>query len=174
MCHCHVRTCREVKHPDCTAWALPLSFARRTVIIRGVFHVPIFRLAAAALFVVSLQASAAAGVCGSQADVPAEKRVVNNVHWTTASEEENFGYDVFRSSTGEKGPFAKLTKQPILGNGTTDETHEYKYADDAIDPCRDYWYYVESINTNGSRERFTPVFRAPAKRHPLDPKPEAH
>jgi hypothetical protein len=138
------------------------------------FSVLILRFAAAALLVVSAQAFAAPGVCGSQVDAPAEKRVVNNVHWTTASEEENFGYDVFRSSVGEKGPFDKLTKQPILGNGTTDETHEYKYGDDAIDPCKDYWYYVESINTDGSREKFTSVFRAPAKRHPLDPKSEAH
>ena len=57
---------------------------------------------------------------------------------------------MFRSSVGEKGPFEKLTKQPILGNGTTDETHEYRYADDAIDPCKDYWYYVESIGTTAN------------------------
>ena len=135
---------------------------------------PFIRFAAVSLLMFSLQALAAPGVCGIQHDVPADKRVFNNVHWTTASEEENFGYDVFRSGVGEKGPFDKLTKQPMLGNGTTDETHEYKYSDDAIDPCKDYWYYVESINTDGSRQKFTPVFRAPAKRHPLDPKTEAH
>lgn len=127
------------------------------------------RFLTAALVALSQTALAAPDGCGSQAKVPAEQRVVNNVHWTTASEEENFGYDVFRSSVGEKGPFDKLTKQPMLGNGTTDETHEYKYADDAIDPCKDYWYYVESIGTNGEREKFTPVFRAPAKRHPGAP-----
>jgi len=124
------------------------------------------RIAVAVLIAVSQTALAAADGCGSQAKVPADQRVVNSAHWTTASEEENFGYDVFRSSTGEKGPFEKLTKQPILGNGTTDETHEYRYADDAIDPCKDYWYYVESIRSNGEREKFTPIFRAPAKRHP--------
>ena len=124
------------------------------------------RFAAAALIAVSPIALAAADGCGSQAKVPADLRVFNTAHWTTASEQENFGYDVFRSTVGEKGPFEKLTRQPILGNGTTDETHEYRFADDAIDPCKDYWYYVESIGTNGEREKFTPVFRAPAKRHP--------
>ena len=113
------------------------------------------------------QAHAAAG-CGSQAGVPADKRLSNTAHWTTASEEENFGYDVFRGES-EKGPFVKLTKEPMLGNGTTDETHKYKYVDDTIDPCKDYWYYVESIASNGAREKFTPVFRAPAKRHPGEP-----
>ena len=107
----------------------------------------------------------AVGACGSQAKVPAEQRVGNTVHWSTASEEENFGYDVYRA-TAEKGPFVKLTKQPLLGNGTTAETHQYKYVDDSIDPCRDYWYYVESIASDGTREKFTPVFHAPAKRHP--------
>ena len=134
----------------------------------------LIRLAVVALFFFSMQVSAAPDGCGSQAGVPAEKRVNNNVHWTTASEEENFGYDVFRSSVGENGPFDKLTKQPMLGNGTTNETHEYKYSDDAIDPCRDYWYYVESITTSGTREKFTPIIHAPAKRHPSDPKTSAH
>lgn len=105
-----------------------------------------------------------AGGCGPQDKVPAAQRVKNTAHWTTASEEENFGYDVYRGNA-EKGPFVKLTKQPILGHGTTDETHSYDFADDAIDPCKDYWYYVESIASNGTREKFTPVFHAPAKRH---------
>lgn len=109
-------------------------------------------------------AAPAAGGCGTQAKVPAAQRVTNTAHWTTASEEENFGYDVYRGSS-EKGPFAKLTRQPILGHGTTDETHNYSFIDDAIDPCKDYWYYVESIGTDGTREKFTPIFHAPAKRH---------
>jgi len=120
-----------------------------------------------------------AGACGSQTKVAPEKRLGNTAHWSTASEEENFGYDVYRGDA-EKGPFVKLTKQPILGNGTTNETHQYKYVDDSIDPCRDYWYYVESISSDGAREKFTPVFHAPAKRHAADKpaaaptKPTAH
>jgi len=105
-----------------------------------------------------------AGKCGDQSKVPAAERVKNTARWTTASEEENFGYDVYRGDN-EKGPFVKLTKQPILGNGTTPETHKYEFADDTIDACKDYWYYVESIATNGTREKFTPVFHVPAKRH---------
>jgi hypothetical protein len=121
----------------------------------------------------------AIGACGDQSKVPAEQRVSNTAHWATASEAENFGYDVYRGNA-EKGPFVRLTKQPILGNGTTDESHDYKYVDDAIDPCKDYWYYVESISTLGTRDKFTPVFHAPAKRHPADKpapaqaKPAAH
>jgi hypothetical protein len=102
------------------------------------------------------------GDCGDQSALPADQRVANTARWTTASEQNNFGFDVFRGDA-EKGPFAKLTKEPILGAGTSDETHKYEYRDDTVDPCKDYWYYVEGISTSGSHEKFTPTFRAPAK-----------
>ena len=100
--------------------------------------------------------------CGDQGKVAAAQRLKNTARWSTASEVDSFGYDVYRGDA-EKGPFAKVTKSPVLGSGTTDETHNYQYADDSIDPCREYWYYVESISTKGVREKFTPVFRAAAK-----------
>ena len=137
-----------------------------------------FVLAEFLLAVLASQPAAAdpfAGACGSQAGVPAEQRVTNTARWTTASEQENFGYDVYRGES-EKGPFVKLTRQPILGHGTTNETHDYAYSDDAIDPCKDYWYYVEAIATDGGREKFTDLFHAPAKRHAASPpaKPAGH
>ena len=103
------------------------------------------------------------GACGDQSALPKDQRLSNTPRWTTASEVDNFGYEVFRGEA-EAGPFAKLGDKPILGAGTTDETRKYEYRDDTIDPCRDYWYYVESIATDGTREKFTPVFKAPAKR----------
>jgi hypothetical protein len=72
---------------------------------------------------------------------------------------------VFRGDT-EEGEFTKLNKEPILGAGTTDETHKYQFRDDTIDPCKEYWYYIESISTAGVREKFTPTFKAAAKRSP--------
>ncbi len=103
------------------------------------------------------------GDCGDQSALPADQRVANTARWTTASEQNNFGFDVFRGDA-EKGPFTKLTKEPILGAGTSDETHKYEFRDDSIDPCKEYWYYVEGITTSGSHEKFTPTFHAPAKR----------
>lgn len=102
------------------------------------------------------------GDCGEQSKLEPDKRIANTARWTTASEQNNFGFDVFRGDA-EKGPFTKLTKEPILGAGTSDETHKYEYRDDSIDPCKDYWYYVEGITTSGSHEKFTPTFHAPAK-----------
>ncbi|MCR6703035.1 MAG: hypothetical protein NVV68_18625 [Dokdonella sp.] len=105
------------------------------------------------------------GDCGDQSALPAEERVANTPRWSTASEQDNFGFEVFRSDS-ENGEFVKLTASPILGAGTTDESHKYSYRDDTIDPCKEYWYYVESISTAGVREKFTPTFKAPAKRVP--------
>jgi hypothetical protein len=130
-----------------------------------------FRNAAAflvpVLFSVAAHAAgaAASGGCGDQSKVPADKRVVNTARWTTASESNTFGYDVYRSDT-EKGKFVRITKKPILGNGTTSETHKYEFIDDTIDPCKEYWYYIEEVTTDGQRVKFTSEFKAKAKRHP--------
>ena len=94
--------------------------------------------------------------------------IKNTIRWSTASEVENFGYDVYRGET-EEGPFVRLTAKPIPGAGTSDEPHKYAYVDKDIDPTKDYWYYVESVSFSGVRERFTPVQKAKAKQ----PKPDA-
>jgi hypothetical protein len=112
------------------------------------------------------------GECGLQTAKAADQRLANTARWTTASEQDNFGFDVYRGDT-EKGDFKKLTAQPILGAGTSDETHKYEYRDDAIDPCREYWYYVEGITTSGTREKFTPTFRAPPKLRAVGSAPPA-
>jgi hypothetical protein len=97
--------------------------------------------------------------------------LTNTIKWSTASEVDNFGYDVYRADV-EAGPFKRLTKTPIRGAGTSDEVHKYQYVDSTNDPHREYYYYVESIALSGAREKFTPVIRAKAKQ-PKSPAPDA-
>ena len=106
---------------------------------------------------------------GSTADTGARKSpssateaLRNTLRWKTASEVDNFGFDVYRGDS-EDGPFERLTEQPIPGAGTTDEPQEYVFVDDTIEAGEVYWYYIESISMLGVRERFTPVFKAKAK-----------
>ncbi len=89
----------------------------------------------------------------------------NTIRWTTASEVDSFGFDVFRGESAE-GPFERLNAKPIAGAGTSDESHSYAWVDETIDPAKDYYYYVESISIDGVREKFTPVQRARAKLPP--------
>jgi len=86
----------------------------------------------------------------------------NTLKWSTASEVDNFGFDVYRSES-EDGPFIRLNADPIPGAGTTDEVSRYEYVDETIDPYKDYYYYVESISMSGVREKLTPTYPAPAK-----------
>lgn len=95
-------------------------------------------------------------------DGESPKTYRNYLRWTTASEEENFGFDVYRSES-EDGPFERLTDKPILGAGTTNEPSKYEFVDEAVDPYTTYYYYVESITMTGERERFSPIVRKEAK-----------
>ncbi len=86
----------------------------------------------------------------------------NTLRWSTASEQQNFAFDVYRGEQ-EEGPFTRITSKPIPGAGTTDETTRYKHRDDNVEPGTQYYYYVESISMSGTRERFTPVIKARIK-----------
>lgn len=94
---------------------------------------------------------------------PADGRPhANRLKWATASEQDSFGFDVWRSDS-EKGEPKRLTGNPLLAAGTTDETHQYEYRDESIELQREYWYTVELIHTDGSRERIISAWKAPAK-----------
>ena len=89
----------------------------------------------------------------------------NTLKWSTASEVDNFGFDIYRGDS-EEGPFVRLNETPIAGAGTSDVPTYYEYVDDTIDPRRGYYYYIESISISGERERFTPVNYAKPKIEP--------
>lgn len=78
------------------------------------------------------------------------------VRWSTASEFESYGFHVFRGLSAD-GPFQRLTKEPILGAGTTDVPHSYEYEDANAEPGVVYYYYVEAVSTSGRTRRLTPV-----------------
>jgi hypothetical protein len=83
----------------------------------------------------------------------------HTLRWTTASEVDNFGYDVYRSERPD-GPFERITERPIPGAGTSDVPRRYEFVDSRVDPHRAYYYYVESISMSGQRQRFTPIIRS--------------
>ena len=64
---------------------------------------------------------------------PADEPLVNTLKWTTASEVDNFGFDIYRGLS-EDGPFDRITAEPLPGAGTTDEPQNYVFVDESIDP----------------------------------------
>lgn len=96
-------------------------------------------------------------------DTPIEpKPLENKVRWSTASELDSYGFDVYRS-TAEEGPFTVINDEPVPGAGTSDTPTDYEFVDGQIEPETAYYYYIEAISMNGQRERATPVIRAGPK-----------
>jgi hypothetical protein len=104
---------------------------------------------------------------GTGPDPEEEKPVgiYNTVRWKTASELDNYGFDVYRS-TSEDGPFVIINDKPIAGAGTVDVPQRYEHLDRDIQPDTAYVYYVESISLTGERKKVTPLLRAPPKQAP--------
>jgi len=100
--------------------------------------------------------------CAVVAPVAEDAVLSNTVRWSTASESDNFGFDVYRSEHAD-GPFERITVQPVNGAGTTDLVQRYWFEDRGIKPGTVYFYYVESISLDGRRKRLTPVMKAQAK-----------
>ena len=59
------------------------------------------------------------------------------LHWTTASEINNYGFYVQRKS--ENGEFADLSNSFVAGHGTTNEPQSYSWTDLSV--TRGTWYY---------------------------------
>ena len=94
---------------------------------------------------------------------PAAEPVV--LRWTTANEHECFGYHVYRGMS-EDGPFERLTDEVVAGGGTTDLKRSYAFEDPGVEAGRTYYYYVETVRTDGHKRRLTPVRAVLAKASP--------
>ena len=106
-------------------------------------------------------------ICVTTAQAQDVSGISNRIKWATASEVDNFGYDVFRGDS-ETGQFVKINQNTIPGAGNSDTPSRYEYTDSAIAEGKTYWYYVESISMTGQREKFTPTFQS----KPKYPEPE--
>jgi hypothetical protein len=125
---------------------------------------------AALLFLATLSClpPAASQEAGAPAASPApDPASSNTLRWTTRGGATNFAYEVFRAES-EAGPFTKVNREFISGHlmYRGQQVQRFSYTDTDIDPAKDYWYYVESVNLMHERARLTPVQKAPAKVKP--------
>ena len=79
------------------------------------------------------------------------------LHWVTASESDNLGFDIYRALSEDAEP-SLLNEEMIPSQAPgSGQGEEYFWTDTAVLPGTTYYYYVESISTIGFRERYGPL-----------------
>jgi len=73
----------------------------------------------------------------------------NIIKWTTESETDNFGFNIYRS-TKKDGEYKKINSTIIPGNGTTSVSHSYSFTDKNIKKGKKYFYYLKDIANDGT------------------------
>lgn len=70
------------------------------------------------------------------------------LHWITASETENFGFQVWRANS-EQGSYVRVTPVLIEGAGTTSSEHRYEFIDTGVTLGGTYFYKLQDIDYSG-------------------------
>jgi hypothetical protein len=80
------------------------------------------------------------------------------INWTTQSESNNSGWNIYRSSSSNAGQSQQINFELIPGAGTVSEPTEYSFIDEYETVVNQtYWYWLESISGSGETETFGPV-----------------
>jgi len=82
----------------------------------------------------------------SFAATPFSKAVV--IEWTTASEIDNAGFNVYRAES-EEGPYIKINEDMIFTQGSSTEGSSYEFIDEGLKNRRTYYYQLEDKDFNG-------------------------
>ena len=80
--------------------------------------------------------------------------------WETASEQNNLGFHVYRSTTSE-GAYKRVTARAIPGLGSSPVGARYSYRDTGLTNGVTYYYKLEDIETTGRTEFHGPVSATP-------------
>jgi hypothetical protein len=81
--------------------------------------------------------------------------------WTTQSENENSGWNVYRGETEEAlttGTAQQVNVDLIAGAGTTTTPTDYTFSDPyPVTQGFVYWYWLESVSYDGTTEHYGPI-----------------
>ena len=76
------------------------------------------------------------------------------IRWTTESELDNAGFNIYRSDS-RHGEFTQVNDKLIQGKGTTAERSTYKWVDTSAKPGAVYYYQIEDVSFAGERSTLT-------------------
>ncbi|MCD4819948.1 MAG: T9SS type A sorting domain-containing protein [Candidatus Cloacimonetes bacterium] len=80
----------------------------------------------------------------------------SQLSWTTQSEINLSGYNVYRSTENNSETTIKINSQLIQGTNSSDEQH-YSFTDETVVTETEYFYWLESIEISGNTELFGPI-----------------
>jgi len=85
------------------------------------------------------------------------KPYATTVSWQTVSDEEVLYFNVYRSWNKSGSPRTLLTKSPIpvILDGTL-LGHRYSFIDKKLNPSKDYYYWLEAVDTSMGSKMFGP------------------
>lgn len=78
------------------------------------------------------------------------------VEWSTASELDTAGFNLYRSESAE-GPFTKINSSLIPASQDPLSGSQYRYQDDQVQPDTLYYYQLEEVEMGGGVNRFGPI-----------------
>ncbi len=78
------------------------------------------------------------------------------VRWTTLSEQDNLGFNLYRSLEAASG-WVMINTALIPGAGTTSERHDYSFLDDGVSTGPTYYYLLEDVDVTGRTTTHGPV-----------------
>ena len=72
------------------------------------------------------------------------------ISWTTESELDNAGFNIYRSTSKTKD-FHRINPKFIQGAGTTGQRTQYQFIDKTSKPDVSYYYRLEDVDLSGTR-----------------------
>ena len=72
------------------------------------------------------------------------------INWTTESELNNAGFNIYRSTSRAKN-FQRINTKLIQGAGTTGQRSTYQFIDKTAQPDISYYYRLEDVELSGTR-----------------------
>ena len=72
------------------------------------------------------------------------------INWTTESELDNAGFNIYRSTSRTKN-FQRINPKLIQGAGTTGQRTHYQFIDKTAKPDVTYYYRIEDVDLAGTR-----------------------
>ena len=78
------------------------------------------------------------------------------ISWTTESEEGNVGWNIYRGLSDDAQLASQINDVIIEGAGSTGQPTVYNFMDEYVENNTTYWYWLESINIDGTTVQYGP------------------